>query len=110
MRKKRLSRIAPVPSPRRAGNDGAGATIQAALPGYLGAGAIQGAIAGYGAYMVGKAAQTYLSTGATWGQLGANTVMQEILDRVDDATIISRLREELLPTLVAENPTEQADT
>jgi uncharacterized protein len=70
----------------------------AILPGYLGAGAIQGAISGYGAYMVGRAAQTYLATGSTWGQLGANTVIKEILDRVDDATIISRLRDELLPT------------
>jgi uncharacterized protein len=68
----------------------------AAIPGYLGAGAIQGAVAGYGAYRVGKAAQTYLATGCTWGQLGANTVIQEILDRVDDKTIISRLRDELL--------------
>ncbi|WP_373547412.1 GTP-binding protein [Chamaesiphon sp.] len=75
-----------------------------ALPGYLGAGAIQGAIAGYGAYMVGKAAQTYLSAGTTWGQLGANTVMQEILDRIDDTTIISRLRDELLPAPAPENP------
>jgi uncharacterized protein (DUF697 family) len=69
-----------------------------AIPGYLGAGAVQGSIAGYGAYMVGKAAQTYLEEGCTWGQLGANTVIKEILDRVDDATIISRLRDELLPT------------
>jgi uncharacterized protein len=74
-----------------------GTTVHwAALPGYLGAGAIQGAIAGYGAYMVGKAAQTYLATGATWGQLGANTVMKDILDRLDDKTIISRLRDELI--------------
>jgi uncharacterized protein len=69
----------------------------AAIPGYLGAGAIQGAIAGYGAYSVGNATQEYLAEGCTWGQLGANTVIQEILDRVDDATIISRLRDELLP-------------
>jgi uncharacterized protein len=80
-----------------------------ALPGYLGAGAIQGAIAGYGAYIVGKAAQTYLAKGCTWGQLGANTVMREILDRVDDATIISRLRDELLPTPTPEQPTPSID-
>ncbi len=76
----------------------------AAIPGYFGAGAIQGAIAGYGAYMVGKATQTYLEQGCSWGQLGANTVIQEILDRVDDATIISRLRDELLPTPTPEHP------
>jgi hypothetical protein len=67
------------------------------LPGFLGAGLMQGAIAGYGAYAVGKATQNYLEAGCTWGELGANTVMQSILDRVDDKTIISRLREELLP-------------
>jgi uncharacterized protein len=82
-----------------------GSTVNiAAIPGYLGAGAIQGAIAGYGAYMVGKAAQTYLEEGCTWGQLGANTVIQEILDRVDDATIISRLRDELMPKPKPDNP------
>jgi uncharacterized protein len=75
-----------------------------ALPGYFAAGAAQGAIAGYGAYMVGKAAQTYLEEGCTWGELGANTVIKEILDRVDDATIISRLRDELLPKSTIENP------
>jgi uncharacterized protein len=75
-----------------------------ALPGYFAAGAAQGAIAGYGAYMVGKAAQTYLEEGCTWGELGANTVIKEILDRVDDATIISRLRDELLPKSTIDNP------
>jgi uncharacterized protein len=74
------------------------------LPGYLGAGAIQGTIAGYGAYSVGKATQSYLAAGCSWGQLGANTVIQEILDRVDDATIISRLRDELLPSSPAPAP------
>jgi uncharacterized protein len=75
-----------------------------ALPNYLGAGAIQGAIAGYGAYRVGSATQIYLEAGCTWGQLGANTVIQEILSRVDDATIISRLRDELLPLPTSAHP------
>ena len=63
---------------------------------YLLASGIQAAIAGYGAYSVGKASQTYLEAGCTWGQLGANTVMQQIMSRVDDKTIIARLRDELL--------------
>jgi uncharacterized protein len=80
----------------------------AAIPNYLGAGAIQGAIAGYGSYAIGKATQAYLQAGCTWGQLGANTVIQEILSRVDNATIISRLRDELLtpPETPASPPTE----
>ena len=56
----------------------------------------QGGIAGYGAYAVGKAAQVYLEKGCTWGQLGANTVIQEILTQVDKNTILYRLREELI--------------
>jgi uncharacterized protein len=66
------------------------------LPGYLLASLIQGAIAGYGAYAVGQASQTYLAAGCTWGQLGANTVMKQILDRVEDTTIVARLRDELI--------------
>jgi uncharacterized protein len=58
-------------------------------------GIAQAGIAGYGSYMVGKAAQVYLEKGCTWGQLGANTVIQEILSQVDKNTILYRLREEL---------------
>jgi uncharacterized protein len=71
-----------------------------AVPGYLAGGIIQGAIAGYGAYAVGKAAQNYLAKGSTWGRLGANTVMREILKDIGNETIVARLRDELiaLPT------------
>ena len=56
---------------------------------------LQGAIAGYGAYVVGKIAQVYLEQGCTWGSLGASTVMTEILSQVEPNTIIYRLRQEL---------------
>jgi len=62
---------------------------------YVGSAIAQASIAGYGAYSVGKAAQTYLEKGCTWGQLGANTVIQEILSQVDRNTILYRLRQEL---------------
>lgn len=55
----------------------------------------QAGIAGYGAYAVGKAAQVYLKKGCTWGQLGASTVIQEILSQVEPNTIVYRLRQEL---------------
>jgi uncharacterized protein len=67
-----------------------------AIPGYFAGGILQGAIAGYGAYAVGKAAQVYLSKGSTWGRLGANTVMREILKDIDNETIVARLRDELI--------------
>ncbi|HHP7229733.1 MAG TPA: DUF697 domain-containing protein, partial [Xenococcaceae cyanobacterium] len=56
----------------------------------------QGAVAGYGAYVVGKVAQVYLQQGCTWGSLGASTVITEILSQVEPNTIIYRLRQELL--------------
>jgi uncharacterized protein len=74
-----------------------------AIPGYLGAGGVQAAIAGYGAYRVGNATQAYLSAGSTWGKLGANTVIREILDRIDDATIMARLKDELMPQPATNN-------
>ncbi|MCL1475577.1 GTP-binding protein [Argonema antarcticum] len=65
------------------------------LTAYGGVAIAQAGIAGYGAYAVGRAAQVYLEKGCTWGQLGPNTVIQEILDRVEPSTILYRLRQEL---------------
>lgn len=62
---------------------------------YAGSAIAQAGIAGYGAYSVGKAAQVYLEKGCTWGQLGASTVIAEILSQVDQNTILYRLQQEL---------------
>jgi small GTP-binding protein len=62
---------------------------------YAGAAIAQAGIAGYGAYAVGRAAQVYLERGCTWGQLGASTVIEEILNQVEPNTILYRLRQEL---------------
>ncbi|WP_026082741.1 GTP-binding protein [Mastigocladopsis repens] len=62
---------------------------------YTGTAITQGGVAGYGAYAVGKAAQVYLEKGCSWGQLGASTVIQEILAEVEQNTILYRLRQEL---------------
>ncbi len=67
----------------------------AGLAAYSGAAITQAAIAGYGAYAVGNAAQVYLEQGCTWGPLGASTVIQEILNSVEADTILYRLRQEL---------------
>jgi uncharacterized protein len=68
----------------------------ASAPGYLAGGIAQGLVAGYGAYAVGRAAQIYLAQGSTWGTMGANRVMREILQKLDRQTIVSRLRDELV--------------
>ncbi len=62
---------------------------------YAGSALAQAGIAGYGAYAVGKAAQAYLEKGCTWGELGASTVIAEILSEVEPDTIMYRLRQEL---------------
>ncbi len=65
----------------------------AALSTYASLTLMQGSIAGYCAYIIGKAAQEYLEKGCSWGDLGASTVIQAILNEVEPDTIISRLQE-----------------
>lgn len=55
-------------------------------------GLAQGSIAGYGSYLVGKAAQIYLENGCTWGSYGTDTVIKEIINQVPANSIIARLR------------------
>ena len=55
----------------------------------------QGGIAGYGAYVVGRATQVYLEQGCTWGDLGVSSVIASILGEVEPGTIVYRLRQEL---------------
>ncbi|MDM9384180.1 GTP-binding protein [Chlorogloeopsis sp. ULAP01] len=62
---------------------------------FAGSAIAQAGIASYGAYSVGKAAQVYLEKGCSWGQLGASTVIAEILAEVEPNTILYRLRQEL---------------
>ncbi|MCD8489052.1 GTP-binding protein [Kamptonema cortianum] len=62
---------------------------------YAGTAIAQATLAGYGAYKVGRVAQVYLEQGCTWGPLGANTVIQDILNQVEPNTILYRLRQEL---------------
>ena len=63
---------------------------------YLGTASLQGAIAGYGTYVIGRVAQVYLEKGCTWGEMGASTLINEILSQIEPNTIIYRLRQELL--------------
>ncbi|NJL03283.1 MAG: DUF697 domain-containing protein [Spirulinaceae cyanobacterium SM2_1_0] len=65
------------------------------LTAYASAAVVQGGAAGYGAYVVGKAAQRYLEQGCSWGPLGPSAVMQEILAQVEPDALLYRLREEL---------------
>jgi uncharacterized protein len=55
--------------------------------------AMQAGIAGYGAYTVGQAAQTYLKQGCSWGVLGPSQMIQTILSDLDPEMILYRLQQ-----------------
>jgi hypothetical protein len=57
---------------------------------------LQGSIAGYGCYRVGKVAQKYLEQGCTWGDRGVSPVIQDILNDINAPLVIARLRSELM--------------
>jgi GTPase SAR1 family protein len=73
----------------------AGIETSTSFSAYAGTAIVQGGIAGYGAYAVGRAVQVYLEQGCSWGPQGSNTVIQDILNQLEPNTIIYRLRQEL---------------
>lgn len=56
----------------------------------------QGAVGGFCAYIVGQAAKKYFENGASWGPDGPKKVVADILNTTDQATIMGRLRLEIL--------------
>ena len=67
----------------------------------LSAMAVQAGASGYGTYAIGKAAQTYLEQGCTWGPDGVKAVMQDVLSQIDAESTVARLRQELEAQLMA---------
>jgi uncharacterized protein len=67
-----------------------------AITAYLGTASVQGAIAGYGTFIIGRVAQVYLEQGCTWGEMGASTLIKQILSQVEPNTIVYRLKQELM--------------
>ena len=62
-----------------------------ALTTYASTAFLQGGVAGYSTYIVGKAAKQYLANGCSWGPWGASTVIDNILSEVHGNTFIYRL-------------------
>jgi hypothetical protein len=60
---------------------------------------LQGAIAGYQTYAIGKAAQVYLREGCSWGPTGVSSVLQRILAQINPQSLTYRLRQALIPEL-----------
>lgn len=62
---------------------------------YTGVAITQASIAAYGTYAIGRATKVYLERGCTWGPLGQDIVIQDILSQMEPDTIIYRLQQEL---------------
>ena len=56
---------------------------------------VQGAIAYYSTYVVGKVAAKYLALGKSWGSSGPKQVVADILDTLDRETVLKDARREI---------------
>ena len=71
------------------------ATGGLALAPYLSVAIAQGAVAGVSSYAIGQITKTYLANGATWGEQAPKTVVRDILDSLDEESILHRIKAEL---------------
>ena len=62
---------------------------------YLSVAIAQGSVAGVSSYAIGQVTKTYLANGASWGEGSAKTVVNTILDSLDEESILNRLKAEL---------------
>jgi len=72
--------------------------ISAGLSTALTAGA-QGALAYFSTYLTGRAAQSYLANGKSWGERGPKRVVEDILGSLDRDSILRDARAEILAKL-----------
>ena len=71
------------------------ATGGVSLAPYLSVAIAQGAVAGVSSYGIGQITKTYLANGATWGEQAPKTVVRDILDSLDQESILHRIKAEL---------------
>ena len=71
------------------------ATGGLSLAPYIPVAITQAAVAGLSTYGLGQVTKTYLTNGASWGPEGPKAVVRHILDSLDEASILSRIKAEL---------------
>jgi hypothetical protein len=52
-------------------------------------------VVGVATYGIGQVTKHYLANGAQWGPQGAKTVVTNLLDSLDEASILNRIKTEL---------------
>ncbi len=55
----------------------------------------QASIAGFSTYTIGQVTKTYLANGASWGENSPKSVIAQILDTIDQHSIVDRIKQEL---------------
>ena len=73
-------------------------TISAGMSAALTAGA-QGALAWYATYVTGQAAETWFAKGKSWGSAGPKETINEIIDSLDQDSILQSARSEIMSKL-----------
>jgi uncharacterized protein (DUF697 family) len=71
------------------------ATGGASLLPYLSVALTQAGVAGVSSYAIGQVTKEYLANGASWGPHGPKTVVSQILESLDQTTILNRIKAEL---------------
>lgn len=62
---------------------------------YVSVAITQAGVAGVSSYAIGHASNTYLANGASWGLDGPKAVVKNILDSLDEESILNRIKGEL---------------
>lgn len=76
------------------------ATGGASLAPYISIAITQASVAGVACYAIGQVTKTYLANGASWGPDGPKAVVKKILETLDEASILNRIKWELSAKLV----------
>ena len=71
------------------------ATGGLALAPYFSVALTQAGVAGVSSYGIGQVTKAYLANGAAWGPDGPKAVVNQILSSLDEASILSRIKDEL---------------
>ena len=70
---------------------------------YMSVALTQAAVAGVSSYSIGQVAKAYLANGAAWGPDGPKAVVSDILESLDETSILSRIKDELKAKLDVQN-------
>lgn len=62
---------------------------------YMSVAIAQGAFAGVSTYTIGQICKVYLANGASWGENGPHAVVENIINSLDETSILNRIKGEL---------------